>query len=80
MPTATPTIRQELLQSTANQTRVANEVKRFARNSAVSVDPRYGTWTVARIVPPPGPGPPTCWPRRSSVVPIELEGSASTSG
>jgi parvulin-like peptidyl-prolyl isomerase len=54
---ATPTIRQDLLRSTANQTRVANQVKRFARQSDISVDPRYGTWTVARIVPPPGPGP-----------------------
>jgi len=54
---ATPTIRQDLLRSSANQTRVANQVKRFARHSAISVDPRYGTWTVARIVPPPGPRP-----------------------
>ncbi|HWF21584.1 MAG TPA: peptidylprolyl isomerase [Acidimicrobiales bacterium] len=54
---ATPTIRQDLLRSNANQTRVANQVKRFARHSAISVDPRYGTWTVARIVPPPGPKP-----------------------
>ena len=54
---ATPTIRQELLRATANQTRVANEVKRFARHSTISVDPRYGTWSVARIVPPPGPRP-----------------------
>ena len=54
---ATPTIRQDLLRATANQTRVANEVKRFARNSTISVDPRYGTWSVARIVPPPGPRP-----------------------
>ncbi|HEY2562868.1 MAG TPA: hypothetical protein VGI44_04090, partial [Acidimicrobiales bacterium] len=53
----TPTIRQDLLRATANQTRVANEVKRFARNSTISVDPRYGTWSVARIVPPPGPRP-----------------------
>jgi PPIC-type PPIASE domain len=54
---ATPTIRQDLLRTTANQTRVANQVKRFARHSDISVDPRYGTWTVARIVPPPGPRP-----------------------
>jgi hypothetical protein len=54
---ATPTIRQDLLRSNANQTRVANQVKRFDRHSAISVDPRYGTWTVARIVPPPGPKP-----------------------
>lgn len=54
---ATPTIRQDLLRSAANQTRVANEVKRFGRQSDISVDPRYGTWTVARIVPPPGPRP-----------------------
>jgi parvulin-like peptidyl-prolyl isomerase len=53
---ATPTIRQDLLRSSANQTRVANEVKRFARHSSISVDPRYGSWTIARIVPPPGPG------------------------
>jgi parvulin-like peptidyl-prolyl isomerase len=54
---ATPTIRQDLLRATANQTRVANEVKRFAQHSTISVDPRYGTWSVARIVPPPGPRP-----------------------
>jgi parvulin-like peptidyl-prolyl isomerase len=52
---ATPTIRQDLLRDTANQTRVANQVKRFARQSDISVDPRYGTWSVARIIPPPGP-------------------------
>ena len=54
---ATPTIRQDLLRSTSNQTRVANEVRRFARHSSISVDPRYGTWTISRIVPPPGPRP-----------------------
>jgi hypothetical protein len=52
---ATPIIRQDLLRATSNQTRVANEVKKFARQSSISVDPRYGTWSVARIVPPPGP-------------------------
>ncbi|HEX4219955.1 MAG TPA: peptidylprolyl isomerase [Acidimicrobiales bacterium] len=54
---ATPTIRQDLLRAQSNQTRVANEVKAFARHSTISVDPRYGTWSVARIVPPPGPRP-----------------------
>ena len=67
---ATPTIRQDLLRSTANQTRVANQVKGFARHSSISVDPRYGTWTVSHIVPPPGPG-------ASDLLAAALNGAAS---
>ncbi len=52
---ATPTIREDLLESSSNESRVSAEVTRYARTVPVSVDPRYGTWTVKSIVPPPSP-------------------------
>ena len=48
-------VRQALLQATANRTRVSDEVLAFARHSTVSVNPQYGTWVHARIVPPASP-------------------------
>ena len=48
-------MRRELLQSTANVTRVSREIVAFARHSDVSIDPRYGTWKSLAIVAPVAP-------------------------
>src|ERR1019366_1075328 len=50
-------IRLALLQMPANQKRVANEVRKFARGSSVDINPQYGTWTGITIVPPVPPAP-----------------------
>ncbi|MDA8340961.1 MAG: hypothetical protein M0007_01860 [Actinomycetota bacterium] len=50
-----PQIRTALLFASTNQSRVAAEVTAFARRSSISVDPRFGTWKVTQIVPPPAP-------------------------
>ena len=47
--------RQELLQSTANVTRVSREIVAFAARSDVSVDPQYGSWKRLTVVSPVGP-------------------------
>jgi parvulin-like peptidyl-prolyl isomerase len=52
---AGPLARQELLQATANRTRVSNELVVFARHSSVSIDPKYGTWKNLAIVAPVAP-------------------------
>jgi hypothetical protein len=49
--------RQELLQSTANEKRVNNELVAFARHSEVSVDPQYGEWKGLGVIPPVAPPP-----------------------
>ncbi len=48
-------VREELLQATANVSRVSKEIVAFARRSDVSVDPEYGTWKALAITPPHGP-------------------------
>ena len=50
-------VRRELLQATANVDRVSKEIIAFAHGSDVSVDPQYGTWDRATIVPPVAPPP-----------------------
>ncbi|HVB92762.1 MAG TPA: hypothetical protein VND67_00465 [Acidimicrobiales bacterium] len=46
---------QQLLQSTANGNRIATEIRAFARQSAVSVDPQYGKWKNQGVVAPVAP-------------------------
>jgi parvulin-like peptidyl-prolyl isomerase len=53
----TSVVRRELLQATANVDRVSKEIIAFAHRSEVTVDPRYGTWERATIVPPVAPPP-----------------------
>ena len=53
----TSEVQQALLQTTANRNRVSNEVLAFAKTSSVQVNPQYGTWTKAQIVPPASPAP-----------------------
>jgi hypothetical protein len=48
-------VKEALLQTTANRDRVSNEVLAFAKTSSVDVNPQYGTWTRAQIVPPASP-------------------------
>ena len=50
-------VRRELLQTTTNVDRVSKEIVVFAHRSTVSIDPRYGTWDRAQIVPPVAPPP-----------------------
>ena len=50
-------VRRELLQTTTNVDRVSKEIVAFAHRSTVSIDPRYGTWDRAQIVPPVAPPP-----------------------
>ncbi|HEV3130923.1 MAG TPA: peptidylprolyl isomerase [Acidimicrobiales bacterium] len=52
---AAPVARRELLQATANVTRVSREIVAFARHSDVSIDPRYGTWKSLVVVAPVAP-------------------------
>ncbi len=47
--------RRELLQATANVSRVSQEIVAFARTVDVSVNPQYGTWKRLTIVPPVAP-------------------------
>ena len=46
---------QQLLQSSANGNRIANEIQAFARRSTVSVDPQYGRWKAQGVVAPVAP-------------------------
>jgi hypothetical protein len=46
---------QQLLQTTANGNRIANEIETFARHSTVSVDPQYGGWKNQGVVAPVAP-------------------------
>jgi hypothetical protein len=55
LSTAAPVARRELLQATANVTRVSREIVAFARHSDVSIDPRYGTWKSLVVVAPVAP-------------------------
>jgi hypothetical protein len=48
-------VRQELLQSQSNVSRVSREIVAFAHRSDVSVDPQYGTWKDQAVVAPVGP-------------------------
>jgi hypothetical protein len=48
-------IRQQLMESAANVSRVSSEVVAFSRRSSVTVDPRYGSWTPPSVVPPVAP-------------------------
>jgi hypothetical protein len=52
---AAPVVRRELLQATANVTRVSKEIVAFARHSDVTIDPRYGTWKALAVVAPVAP-------------------------
>ncbi|MBF6555184.1 MAG: peptidylprolyl isomerase [Acidimicrobiales bacterium] len=52
---AAPVARRELLQATANVTRVSREIVAFARHSDVSIDPRYGSWKSLVVVAPVAP-------------------------
>ena len=46
---------QQLLQSSANGNRIAQEIQAFARRSSVSVDPQYGRWKNQGVVAPVAP-------------------------
>jgi parvulin-like peptidyl-prolyl isomerase len=48
-------VKQELLQTTANVTRVSKEIVSFAKKANVSVDPQYGTWKRLTIMAPVAP-------------------------
>ncbi|MGC8462348.1 MAG: peptidylprolyl isomerase [Acidimicrobiales bacterium] len=48
-------IRQQLMESASNVSRVSSEVVAFARRSSVTVDPRYGSWKPPSVVPPVAP-------------------------
>jgi hypothetical protein len=52
---AAPVARRELLQATANVSRVSKEIVAFARHSNVAVDPQYGTWKGLAVVAPVAP-------------------------
>jgi hypothetical protein len=52
---AKSTITEILTRATANREKVSNEVLRFARKSAVDINPQYGTWSGTEIVTPPSP-------------------------
>lgn len=52
---ATPVVKREMLQSTANVDRVAKELRRFARRSTIHIDSRFGTWNGTTIVLPMEP-------------------------
>jgi len=51
----TSQIREALLETTANRARVSAEVLAFSKHASIDVNPQYGTWTKARIVPPATP-------------------------
>jgi hypothetical protein len=78
-------VRQELLQSQSNVSRVSKEIVAFAHRSDVSVDPQYGTWKGLGVVAPVGPpsqyllaavsGQPTA---PSTAIKGAVSGSAST--
>jgi PPIC-type PPIASE domain len=78
-------VRQELLQSQSNVSRVSKEIVAFAHRSDVSVDPQYGTWKGLGVVAPVGPpsqyllaavsGQPTA---PSTAIKGAVPGSAST--
>ncbi len=63
-------VREELLQATANVNRVSKEIVAFARRSAVSVDPEYGSWKALTIVPPHGPPDKYLLPSVSTASPL----------
>jgi hypothetical protein len=46
---------QQLLQTSANGNRIAKEIQAFARSSAVSIDPQYGSWKNQGVVAPVAP-------------------------
>jgi PPIC-type PPIASE domain len=77
--------RQELLQSTANVTRVSREIVAFAARSNVSVDPQYGTWKKLTVVAPVGPPTQYLLASASGLPPVRSTpplavGGASTGG
>ncbi len=51
----TSQIREALLETTANRARVSAEILAFSKHASIDVNPQYGTWTSARIVPPATP-------------------------
>ncbi len=48
-------IRQQLMESATNVSRVSREVVAFSRRSSVTVDPRYGSWKPPSVVAPVAP-------------------------
>ena len=77
-------VRRELLQATANVDRVSKEIIAFAHGSDVSIDPQYGTWERATIVPPVAPPPQYLLSAvtgpQSSTTPSPLSSTGSGSG
>lgn len=69
-------IRDELLNSTANQTRFESAFRTFAQSAVVSVDPRDGTWapTQGELFPPTSP------PAKDLLSPAADQPSASSLG
>jgi hypothetical protein len=51
----TSVVRRELLETSSNVDRVSREIVAFARRSNVSVNPQYGTWKAASVIPPASP-------------------------
>ncbi len=51
----TSEIREELLETTANRDRISNEVLAFSKHASIDINPQYGSWTRAQIVPPATP-------------------------
>ncbi|MBV8461898.1 MAG: hypothetical protein JO368_01290, partial [Acidimicrobiales bacterium] len=52
---ATPLIRRELLFVTGNENRVSGELRAFARETSVYVNPQYGSWRQLTVIPPTPP-------------------------
>jgi PPIC-type PPIASE domain len=81
-------IREVLLQATANRQRVSNQVLAFAKASSVDVNPQYGSWTRAQVVPPTPPAPRYLAPQVASsgsgttttTSPLSTGSSTGTSG
>lgn len=71
----TSVVRRELLETTSNVDRVSREIVAFARRSDVSVNPQYGSWKGAAVVPPLSPPDRYLLPAASS-----SSNSAATSG
>ena len=85
LSSAASLVRRELVQGTANVSRVSKEIVVFARHSEVSVNPQYGTWNRLTVVPPVAP--PTQFllasvggTSTSSGSPVLSTGSASSTG
>lgn len=47
-----PAVVQQLLETSANNNRVAQEISAFSHHSRVSIDPEYGNWNAEGVVPP----------------------------